>query len=187
MTARPRGGWRVSRTDPDAVETIASLLQQAADRQPDAPALIHGSHRITYRTFASRVDRRAAELFRLNLPRLGRVLILQEKSIDLAVNLFAVMKAGLIAVPRQSQTDAAPGTAHRARLRTEPVHDHTVQGRRAGAAAAVRPACADKNDRQRCRRSRPVRGSFRRRRRSRDHLLHVGIDRPTQGRGCLAP
>ena len=87
-------------SDSGAVEQAApDPVRTAAQRRPEATALIAGEFRITWSELDARVDAAAAEL-RVLCPADGeRVAIVLGNTIDFAVTYFGVLRAGLIAVP----------------------------------------------------------------------------------------
>ena len=88
-TARPEG-------EPRRLDE-AFLLQ--ARRTPDAPALIAGTKRWTYRDLEARVHQLAHELRRLGVGPEVAVAVLLERNADLVAALLAVMEAGGFYVP----------------------------------------------------------------------------------------
>ncbi|MFG1610082.1 class I adenylate-forming enzyme family protein [Actinoplanes sp. NPDC049265] len=74
-------------------------VREAARRRPDGIALIAGETSLTWSDVDGRVDRGAARLSTLVDRRGGRVGIVLGTSIDFAVTYFAVLRAGLVAVP----------------------------------------------------------------------------------------
>jgi len=86
--------------DSDVVESSApDPVHAAAVRRPDVPALIAGQTQVTWAELDQRVDVAARELGAL-CPAAGeRVAIVLGNSIDFAVTYFAVLRAGLVAVP----------------------------------------------------------------------------------------
>jgi acyl-CoA ligase (AMP-forming) (exosortase A-associated) len=81
------------------MDTLAGLLRRSAQDVPDRTALIHGKSAISYAELAVRVDQIAAAFQCRKLPRLSRVGVFQEKSIDMVAMLLGIMRAGLVAVP----------------------------------------------------------------------------------------
>ena len=104
----------MTRTVPEAVippsewnatdrEYPALLLHEAfaaqARRAPDAPALRFGSERLTYADLDARADDLAARLSRLGATPNTLVAVCMERSIEMVVALYAVLKAGAAYVP----------------------------------------------------------------------------------------
>jgi long-chain acyl-CoA synthetase len=83
-------------------DTLPDRVAAAADAMPDRTALIWHDQALTWSELDRRVAAAAGGLSALNLPGDGhpaRVAIALPNSPDFAVALFAVMRAGLVAVP----------------------------------------------------------------------------------------
>lgn len=81
---------------------VHGLLEEAADRQPDAIALIDGSRRATYAEL-DQLANQFANLFRdAGVARHDRVVIALENSIEMVGAYLGAMKAGAVAVPLPS-------------------------------------------------------------------------------------
>ena len=78
---------------------IGSVLRNAARAAPKRVAVIHGDLRRTYQDVNARADRLASALEGAGLRRGDRVAILQRNCPELLETLFAIFKAGAIAVP----------------------------------------------------------------------------------------
>ena len=83
---------------------VADLLRSAASRYPDRPALLSASGTRTWAVLDRAADAGARRLSALGAAAGERVVIGLPTGADLALALYAVARAGLIAVP------AAPGT-----------------------------------------------------------------------------
>jgi acyl-CoA synthetase (AMP-forming)/AMP-acid ligase II len=81
--------------------TVADLVEVAASRRPDAPALVVSSDRIpvTYRELVRLVDDLAAQLKRNGLEAGDRVALRAGSNAEFVVGLLAALRAGLIVVP----------------------------------------------------------------------------------------
>jgi fatty-acyl-CoA synthase len=81
-------------------QTVGDLLDEAAARHPDRPALIvpHQGVRLTYREFAARIDDLARGLLVQGLERGERVGIWSPNCAEWVLTQFATAKAGLILV-----------------------------------------------------------------------------------------
>ncbi|MFL6196133.1 MAG: amino acid adenylation domain-containing protein [Thermoanaerobaculia bacterium] len=75
------------------------LFEAQAARTPDAPAVTFQGETLTYAELDARADRLAARLRRLGCGPESRVGISLERSLDLAVSLLGVLKAGAAYVP----------------------------------------------------------------------------------------
>ena len=89
-------------TEADALPTVhdsvVHMLQDAAERRPDAIALKSGSIQLTYRDYAHSVATLAHQMVDLGA-RGERVALLMGNSIDMAIAMFAIHAAGAQAVP----------------------------------------------------------------------------------------
>jgi amino acid adenylation domain-containing protein len=85
---------------------LHQLLEQAAQRHPERPAVVDGKRTIDYGELHRRSDRLAAALVRDGMKQGDRVALLLDKSIEALVALFAVLKGGGIYVPIDSQAPA---------------------------------------------------------------------------------
>ncbi len=87
-------------------QTIIDLFEQQARSRPHQPALLCGGESMSYRQFQDRVDTLAAHLLERGL-RAGDVVgVLYERSFELLVSLYAVMKAGGVYLPLEGDYPA---------------------------------------------------------------------------------
>jgi amino acid adenylation domain-containing protein len=86
--------------------TLPGLLERAAARRPDGPAVIDADRSISYRELDQAANRLAATLRQHGLRRGDRVGIYAEKSIEAVVAVYAVMKAGGAYVPLDTTAPA---------------------------------------------------------------------------------
>src|SRR5947209_5057093 len=77
---------------------VRDFLEEAAREVPDAPFLIHGQNRVTYRDFNREVDRAAAAWHRLGVRKGDRVAFMLENRPEFLVAWFALAKLGGILV-----------------------------------------------------------------------------------------
>ncbi|MFO1477572.1 MAG: AMP-binding protein [Verrucomicrobiota bacterium] len=77
---------------------VQDLLQRSAAMRPDHVALVGGSRRVTYAEFEAQSNRLAHGLRKLGVARGDRVGIHLKNSIETAVTMFAVLKAGAVFV-----------------------------------------------------------------------------------------
>jgi acyl-CoA synthetase (AMP-forming)/AMP-acid ligase II len=82
---------------------VGSLLTNAARSAPQHAAIICGDLHRTYREANERADRLASALERAGIVKGDRVAILQHNCPELLETLFAIFKAGAIAVPINSR------------------------------------------------------------------------------------
>lgn len=86
---------------------LASLLKASAVQTPDRPALIDGPRRLTWVELDSSVDQVAGGLRELGLHPGDRVALLLGNSIEFVIGYFAILRAGLVAVPMNPAYTAA--------------------------------------------------------------------------------
>lgn len=81
--------------------TVADLVEVAASRRPDEPALVVSSERtpVSYHDLVRLVDELAAQLKRNGLGSGDRVALRAGSNAEFVVGLLAALRAGLIAVP----------------------------------------------------------------------------------------
>ncbi|MDP9122607.1 MAG: amino acid adenylation domain-containing protein, partial [Acidobacteriota bacterium] len=75
------------------------LIEAQAKRTPDAPAVLSGNDRLTYRELDARADRLAHHLRRQGVTAESRVAIAMDSSIQAMVAILATLKAGAAYVP----------------------------------------------------------------------------------------
>jgi amino acid adenylation domain-containing protein len=73
---------------------LESFLQRSADRWPDKVALVCGPRRVTYAEYEHAANQLAHGLIACGVARGDRVAIMLDNSIEAAVSVFAVLKAG---------------------------------------------------------------------------------------------
>src|SRR3954447_15031159 len=78
---------------------LADLVRRAASTTPDKPALVSPSATLTWAELDAEVDRLAAGLLHRGLDVGDRVGILLPNSVEFAATYFAVLRAGLVAMP----------------------------------------------------------------------------------------
>ena len=79
--------------------SLSTLLDRSAERAPDREAFRCGGHSLTYAAAANRSDRLAQTLLAHGVAKGNRVGLYLDKSLELAVALFGIMKAGAAYVP----------------------------------------------------------------------------------------
>jgi len=80
-------------------DLIHELLLQSARKTPNAPALHYQSSTLDYGTLAGAVERCAAALLELGLPRSARVGVYMEKRPETVISVFGAAAAGGVFVP----------------------------------------------------------------------------------------
>jgi acyl-CoA ligase (AMP-forming) (exosortase A-associated) len=75
------------------------LLAASVERDPGKEALVHGARRMTYGEVYARVDALAAGLIELGVARGDRVGVYLDASIEQALSIFAISRAGAAFVP----------------------------------------------------------------------------------------
>ncbi len=83
----------------DAAVTVAERVQAQVRRAPDAVAVVAGEGSLTYAELDARADRLAGRLHELGAGPDVFVGVCLERSLDMAVGLLAVLKAGGACVP----------------------------------------------------------------------------------------
>jgi long-chain acyl-CoA synthetase len=78
---------------------VDRLLQEAADRAPDAPALLEPTRSVTYGELNRLVNRVAQALRARGVSRGDRVVVAGENSVEFVGAYFGAMRAGAVAVP----------------------------------------------------------------------------------------
>ena len=73
---------------------LSDCLRHSAARFPEQEALVYRITRLTYHAFDREVDQVAALLLEADLQKNARCAVYMEKSIEEAVSLFAVNRAG---------------------------------------------------------------------------------------------
>ncbi|WP_323056116.1 non-ribosomal peptide synthetase [Streptomyces sp. NEAU-W12] len=84
---------------PVAPATLTGLFAAQAARTPDAPAVVHGTQRLTYAELAARASALADRLRRAGAGPETRVAVAVPRSADLVVALLAVLETGAAYVP----------------------------------------------------------------------------------------
>lgn len=85
---------------------VQELLERSADRLPDKVALIGDGQRLTYGDVERRANRLAHALQAQGISRGDRVALLLPNCVELAIALFAILKAGAVFVPINATTRA---------------------------------------------------------------------------------
>jgi long-chain acyl-CoA synthetase len=81
------------------VHTVADLVHQAAERDPDHLALVHDGSRLTWAELDDRVDRAATALRGLGLDPGDRVVLQLGNTPEFPVLYCGALRSGLVAVP----------------------------------------------------------------------------------------
>jgi 2,3-dihydroxybenzoate-AMP ligase len=102
-----RGWWRG--------ESLGAQLYEAADRRPDAVAVVDGGARLTYRSVIARSDAAAARLADLGLGRGDRIVVQLPNCWEFVVLTLACLRAGVVpvmALPAHRRHELAYLAAH---------------------------------------------------------------------------
>jgi long-chain acyl-CoA synthetase len=83
----------------DVLTNVADLVRRAARRDPEHPALVHGSSQLSWGELDAAVDRAAAALAGLGLVAGDRIAIQLGNTLDFPIVYFGALRAGLVAVP----------------------------------------------------------------------------------------
>ena len=73
---------------------LESFLQRSVERHPDKTALVCGPRRMTYAEYEAASNRMAHALIASGVSRGDRVAIMLDNSLEIAVSVFAILKAG---------------------------------------------------------------------------------------------
>ena len=82
-----------------AETTLPAAFEAQVDRTPDAPALVFGDVAMTYRELDAAANRLAHRLLGLGVGREHAVGVAMERSVEMVVALYGIMKAGGFYVP----------------------------------------------------------------------------------------
>ena len=179
--------------------TPVSFLRRSAYVFPDQIAVVHGARRYTYREFEERANRLASRLRALGLRHLDRVAILAPNMPAMLEAHFGVPAAGLDPRPHQhparARTRSATSCEHSGRegpLRRPGVRAHGEAARLPAGLRVVRiddtGAAGDPyEDFLAAGSPEPVRALARGRVRDDLDQLHLGDDRPPEGRDGPPP
>ncbi|MEH6413517.1 non-ribosomal peptide synthase/polyketide synthase [Pseudomonas sp. CGJS7] len=88
-----------ARTLPVPALDLASVLEQQAERSPDATALIFAEHKLSYAQLHDRAQRLAAVLRARGVRAEDRIAVALPRSPELVVALLGVLKAGAVYLP----------------------------------------------------------------------------------------
>ena len=87
-------GWNDTRVDYPTDETLVSLFESQVERSPEAVALIFGEQELTYAQFNRRANQLAHHLRELGVGPEVVVGVFMERSVEMVVALYAIIKAG---------------------------------------------------------------------------------------------
>ncbi|MDP8993281.1 MAG: non-ribosomal peptide synthetase, partial [Actinomycetota bacterium] len=80
-------------------DTVPGLVEAQVERTPDAPALVAGERTVTYAELDARADDVARHLHRLEVGPGTPVGVCVERTVEMAVGILAVLKAGGACLP----------------------------------------------------------------------------------------
>lgn len=92
-------GWNRTETDYPRNRCIHQLFEQQAARRPEATALVHRYHRLSYGELNRRANQLARYLRRLDVGPGTLVGLCMHRSVELVVSILGVLKAGAAYVP----------------------------------------------------------------------------------------
>src|SRR5678816_499846 len=84
---------------PERYQCLHELIEQQAERQPDAVAVVYDDQQLTYRQLNERATQLSHYLQRLGVGPEVLVGICVERSLEMVVGLLAILKAGGAYVP----------------------------------------------------------------------------------------
>ncbi|WP_434339687.1 amino acid adenylation domain-containing protein [Motilimonas cestriensis] len=98
--------WNNTTTEPSSEQTLHRLFEQQVERTPDHIALVCGEHRLSYRQLNERANQLANWLRQSFSEQTGQQLtadcfigLYLDRSVDMVVSIFAVLKAGAAYLP----------------------------------------------------------------------------------------
>ena len=95
--------WSAGPSLPAPDRLVHQLVEDQAERIPDAPAVLSGSDRMSYRELDAGANRLAHHLRRLGVKAESRVAIIMDSSPQAMVAILATLKAGAAYVPLDSK------------------------------------------------------------------------------------
>ena len=98
--------WNATESTFRVEATIHELFEEAVQRTPERVALVEGSDRVTFRELNERANRVSRYLVSKKLEPKAPVGVLVERSIDMVVALFGILKAGHPYLPIDSSYPA---------------------------------------------------------------------------------
>ena len=191
VARRPPSGPRstainATEVDYDRDATVDGLFRAQVARTPDAPALSFGSRTLTYAELAAATDALATKLRSLGVGRGDRVGIALPRGIDMVVGVLATLE--LRRRVRPARPDLPRATASRFMVEDSGINvARSPSGEIAAELGHPGLAVVDPATSTRTRRAATAPTSRPRRHRPRLRDLHVGLDRPAQGRDGRAP
>ena len=166
-----------------AEATVHALVQRQAARAPARVAVVAGEHTLSYGELDHRAEALAARLRAVGVGRGSVVGVAMERSPEAIVAYLGALKAGAAYLPLSVNDPPERAGLRRRRRRGRrhpPPHGYAPARRERAGAGGERCGRAG--------RARAAPGRERRHaRRSRLRHVHVGLDRPAQGRGGDAP
>ena len=91
--------WNDTRADYPKDKCVHQLVEEQVERTPDAVAVVHENRQLTYRELNQRANQMAHYLRRCGVGPETRVGICLERSLEMAVALLGILKAGGTCVP----------------------------------------------------------------------------------------
>ncbi|HEX8437261.1 amino acid adenylation domain-containing protein, partial [Archangium sp.] len=91
--------WNATAVERGEGEGLAALFEAQVARTPEAPAVVMGSVRLTFRELDARANQVAHRLRRMGVGPDERVGLCVERSVELVVGLWGILKAGGAYVP----------------------------------------------------------------------------------------
>ena len=88
------------------VYLLDDFLRESAQRTPDASALVQGDERLSFGELDAASDRLAAALTAEGVERGDRVALIDDNGRDYVESYYAILKAGAVAVPLNTQADS---------------------------------------------------------------------------------
>lgn len=85
-----------------SIALVHHFLERSARFYPDKFAIVHGKARVTYSEINTRADNLARHFLSHDVQKGDRIALLMENCVEYVISYYAIMKAGAVAVPLNS-------------------------------------------------------------------------------------
>ncbi|OPY00317.1 MAG: Long-chain-fatty-acid--CoA ligase [Syntrophorhabdus sp. PtaB.Bin006] len=85
-----------------SVDLVHHFLERSARFYPDKVAIVHGKARVAYSEINTRADNLARHFLSHGVQKGDRIALLMENCVEYVISYYAIMKAGAVAVPLNS-------------------------------------------------------------------------------------
>ncbi len=93
-----------TQTDYSRNKCIHQMFEEQVEREPEARALLYQKEELSYRDLNEKANQLADYLINLGLKREDKVVLYLERSMEMVISIFAVMKSGAVYVPLDSNS-----------------------------------------------------------------------------------